>query len=210
MPDWRPWIPGLVLGLGCLFTLGLDRQRPMPLARPLDDLPLSIGDRTGVARTVSPEEQAVAGMTSYVYRWYGGAEAPFDIYVGYYDHQAQGKTIHSPRNCLPGAGWEVLLETRVPVPTAAGAATVNRYLLQNNDQRALVYYWYQGRGRVAANEYRVKWELLRDAALRGRTEEALVRVVVRLTPGTSEAMADDWARRATAFLIPALDEHLPR
>ena len=41
-----------------------------------------------------------------------------------------------------------------------------------------MYYWYQGRGRVVASEYAVKWNLLRDAALLGHTEEALVRVQV--------------------------------
>ena len=38
-----------------------------------------------------------------------------------------------------------------------------------------------------ANEYRVKWNLLRDAALLGHTEEALVRVVV---PVVGDAIAD--------------------
>jgi hypothetical protein len=45
-----------------------------------------------------------------------------------------------------------------------------------------VYYWYQGRGRIVASEYQVKWNLLRDAALLGHTEEALVRVVSYVNP----------------------------
>jgi EpsI family protein len=65
---------------------------------------------------------------------------------------------------------------------------VNRYVLKNGAARAVVYYWYQGRGRVVASEYAVKWNLLRDAALAGHTEEALVRVVVPVklpTAGTN-------------------------
>jgi len=71
----------------------------------------------------------------------------------------------------------------------------------------LVYYWYQGRGRISSNEYRVKWELLRDAALRGRSEEALVRIVLPLEG--SEAAADSLAAAAARVLIPAVDRALP-
>jgi EpsI family protein len=133
----------------------------------------------------------------------------FSIYVGYYDHQTQGKTIHSPKNCLPGSGWEALAQAERQVPTPGGRETVNRYLLQNGQERALVFYWYQGRGRVAANEYRVKWELLRDAALTGRSEEALVRIVIRLRPDRNEEQAERLATRVAGELIPSVFAVLP-
>jgi len=197
------------LSLGCVFTLAVNRQHAMPLRLPLDSIPLAIAGRAGEAGEIPPDQQAAAGMTNYLYRWYDGAEAPFDIYVGYYDQQTQGKTIHSPKNCLPGSGWEALSQATTVVSTADGPRRVNRYLLQNKDQRALVFYWYQGRGRVAASEYRVKWELLRDAAVRGRTEEALVRIVVRLNDHTTEELATEWASRVAGELIPEVSRALP-
>jgi EpsI family protein len=96
---------------------------------------------------------------------------------------------------------------------------VNRYILANGPSQALVYYWYQGRGRVAHNEYTVKWDLLRDAVSHGRSEEALVRLVVpiRRAPGyTTEAWrqrieaAESVARSAAAEMIPRLEAALPR
>ena len=129
------------------------------------------------------------------------------MYVGYYDQQTQGQTIHSPKNCLPGAGWEPLASSPLTIGIATGAVTVNRYLLQNGRQRALVLYWYQGRGRVAWDEYRVKWDLLHDAALRRRSDEALVRVVVPVS-GT-EADALRLATDAAHVLVPALYAALP-
>ena len=86
---------------------------------------------------------------------------------------------------------------------------VNRYLLSNAGERALVYYWYQGRGRVASNEYRVKWDLLRDSALRGRSEEALVRIVVPISPRMPIERADSVAGAAAVALVPAVFEALP-
>jgi EpsI family protein len=96
--------------------------------------------------------------------------------------------------------------------------TVNRYMLANGQNQALVYYWYQGRGRVAHSEYRVKWDLLRDAMRHGRTEEALVRIVVPIPKGPGSS-ASSWnervgraeavAREVAADLIPRVETALP-
>lgn len=209
MREWLNWLPGAVLALGCVFTLAVDHQQRTPLARSLDSIPMTLGGRVGVTGEIRPEEVAAAGVTNYLRRVFPAAAAQFEIYVGYYEHQTQGRSIHSPKNCLPGSGWEALLQRTTDVPGSGGGSyTVNRYLLQNKEQRALVFYWYQGRGRVAASEYRVKWELLRDAATRGRTEEALVRIVVFLDPQTTEAAAEELARRVAADLIPAVFQSL--
>jgi hypothetical protein len=60
---------------------------------------------------------------------------------------------------------------------------------------------------VEASEYRVKWDLMRDAALSGRTEEALVRIVVPITDGIEDP--DALARRIAAKLVPAVSLKLP-
>jgi EpsI family protein len=131
------------------------------------------------------------------------------VYVGYYDEQRQGKSIHSPKNCLPGDGWEPVESGAVTIATAAGSVTVNRYRVAKEGYSAIVYYWYQGRGRVAHDEFRVKFELLRDAATRGRTEEALVRVVVPIS-GDNVATADSVARDLVPTLVASMDQVLPR
>ena len=209
MNQWTRWVPALLLGCGCIMTLGVDRQRDMALAEPLDSIPLTLGGRTGRSLEIAEAERKAAGMTSYVFRVYEAGPSPLTVYVGYYDHQTQGKTIHSPKNCLPGSGWESLESAPMAVATPRGPVTVNRYLLQNKEQQALVFYWYQGRGRVASSEYQVKWELLRDAALRGRSEEALVRVVVFLNDQVDEPRAIEQATKVASELVPAVFRSLP-
>lgn len=207
------WAPPAVLTLGAILTVGIDLQRDMPLRAPLDTtVPTEIAGFVGEDLTVSKQEQRVAGMSDYLYRVYappGAAEtaAAFSVYVGYYQSQTQGRTIHSPKNCLPGAGWEALASRTTVIATPEGPVRVHRYIIQNRDQQALVLYWYQGRGRVEANEYAVKLDLLRDAALRGRTEEALVRIVVPITD--SEAAAGELAEATAAVLVPAVSAALP-
>ncbi len=115
--------------------------------------------------------------------------------------------MHSPKNCLPGGGWEPLASQTAIISTASGAATVNRYLLQRDDQQVLVLYWYQGRGRIQSNEYLVKWDLLRDSALRQRSDEALVRIVVPVTKSEEEAFRT--AARVADAVATNLAEALP-
>lgn len=209
MPRWlRPWGPAIILGVGGLLLLGVNRQRPMVLTAPLTVVPTSILGFQGVDQQIGDEERRVAGMSTYLMRSYErDSTFGFSVYVGYYEQQTQGRTIHSPRNCLPGAGWEPLSVRDEKVVLGGRTVQVRRYLLAKDKSRALVYYWYQGRGRVASSEYLVKWDLLRDAALTGRSEEALVRVVVPLTG--SETRADSVAAAVAREVIPRLDRALP-
>lgn len=203
-----PFVPAILLGVGILLLQGVDRQRAMPLRTPLSGIPTRILEHQGRDVPVSTEEQRVAGMNSYVFREYrADSVRAFSVYVGYYEHQTQGRTIHSPRNCLPGAGWEPLAVSDHEISLGAERVMVRRYVLAKDSKRALVYYWYQGRGRISSNEYKVKWELLRDAALRGRSEEALVRIVLPLEG--PEATADSLAAATARVLIPAIDRSLP-
>jgi EpsI family protein len=215
MKAWLAWVPAGLLGLGAVGVVGVDTQQRMPLVAPLESVvPTEIDGLEGRELVVSPEELRVAGVSDHLMRVYrGDAEAEasygFTVYVGYYDQQTQGRTIHSPKNCLPGSGWEALASEIVMVDTPDGPVPANRYRLQRQKtgENALVLYWYQGRGRVEANEYKVKWQLLRDAAIKKRTEEALVRIVVPITE--SEDQAFEQATRVAATVIPAVSRALP-
>ena len=177
----------------------------MPLRAPLSTIPAVIEGYSSVDAPLSKETQRVAGMSNYLSRLYG--DQAFTVYVGYYESQTQGRTIHSPKNCLPGAGWEAISSGERRLATALGQVAVNRYIITKGNARALVYYWYQGRGRISANEYRVKWELIRDASVLRRTDEALVRIVVPIT--SSETDAEALATRVAGSLIGSVNQVLP-
>ncbi len=221
MRDWQRFIPAGVLFGGCILLLSVQSQRSMALQAPLSGVPAPIAGLRAEEVIVPDDQVRIAGMTSYVNRvFYRDTLPAFAMYVGFYDAQSQGKTVHSPKNCLPGAGWEEVSKGRVTIDTPRGPAEVNRFLIANGNAQALVYYWYQGRGRIAANEYAVKWDLLRDAAISRRTDEALVRVIVPVIPegtgGASQARADaalveaeKVAREASTNLAASLERFLP-
>jgi len=209
MREWQRYLPASVLGAGCLLVgTTTTQQRQMTLAAPLESVPRALAGYPSVDRSISADERRVVGASAYLFREFSwGSQTAFTVYVGYYDHQLQGKAIHSPKNCLPGAGWEVVSAAEEQLATAAGPVPVNRYVLVNEHQRAMVYYWYQGRGRVEGNEYRVKFQLLRDAALLRRSDEALVRVVIPVE--TTDSAAAVLGRRVSAELVPEMFRVLP-
>jgi EpsI family protein len=187
MANISSFVPAIILGAG-LGLLGLthEQERPLPL-KPMSSILDTVAGFSHEPVPVDSNSQRVAGMDEFVNRVYNrvivnDTTQVFSLYVGYYTYQTQGKAIHSPRNCLPGAGWEPVESTTLPIASAPGTGSrlMNKYVLANSGNYAAVYYWYQGRGRIESNEYTVKYNLMRDAALFGRTEEALVRIVVPL------------------------------
>lgn len=206
----QAWWPSLLLGAGCLLNLSVAAQRTMELKAPLSNLPREMAGYSGEDRSIPDAEARIAAATSSIMRVYARDSATFSVYVGYYARQRQGQTIHSPKNCLPGSGWEPLASRREVVPTPDGEIRANRFLIANRSEQALVYYWYQGRGRTESNEYKVKVDLIRDAALRRRSEESLVRIVVPLPTDTAGvAVADSLARAVAVEVHHALRNILP-
>ncbi len=215
------FLPGAILLGGVLLISGVREQHVVKSVEPMSAIPARFLDLDGQDVVVADEERRIAGMTDYSMRKFGPDSSPaFSVYVAYYDRQVQGKAMHSPKNCLPGAGWDILTSTQIPAPSGTPGATVNRVLLSNKGSRALVYYWYQGRGRLEASEYVVKWNLLKDAALLGRTEESLVRIVVplpRVTANKSASeqdadviKADELSRTIAVQLETAVQRVLPK
>jgi EpsI family protein len=175
----------------------------------LTGFPLQIGDWHGAdAAPFADDVLAQLGVDDYINRIYqstaGGAVG---VYIGYYHSQRQGDTIHSPQNCLPGAGWRPIESGAQVIGTGTSAVTVNRYVIAKGLDRQVVLYWYQGRGRVVADEYTNKALLMLDAARLRRTNGGLVRLIAPVETTTTAATAE-----LTAFasaLLPSLPDYLP-
>jgi len=209
------FIPVAMLAIGGMMLAAKPDAVSMPLRSPLTALPATLDGRPSHDVEISAEEVRVSGTAAHLLREYGDTTAAaFSLYVGYHSAQSQANQMHSPRNCLPGAGWQVLTSGEAQV----GAYRVNRYLIEFKKSQALVLYWYQGRGRVTANEFRVKMNLFSDASNSGRTEEALVRLVFPLggqragsadTTGLTQESAEALGTKIAAQLIPLIDQVLP-
>jgi EpsI family protein len=155
----------------------------------------------------------VLGVDDYLSRAYFRPDgAAVGLYMGFYASQRQGDTIHSPLNCLPGAGWEPLSEGRATIANAGGPGVdivVNRYVVQKGLDRQLVLYWYQSHGRVVASEYTSRLLLIHDAIRMNRTDGSMVRVIAPIAFGDDGAKAEQLATEFVRVLFPRLTGYLP-
>lgn len=178
--------------------------------QPLRGLSYTVGTWSGQERPLSERIVQAVSVSDYTNRFYfADGIAPVQLYVGYYGSQKTGVTIHSPKNCLPGAGWEPVHAGSTTISVAGGRQiVVNEYVIQKDEYKQLVFYWYQGRGRVTASEYAAKFWMVADAISRNRTDGALVRLVTPIND--NEASARARLVDFTQGLFSQLDEIIPK
>ncbi|WP_295883585.1 VPLPA-CTERM-specific exosortase XrtD [uncultured Thiohalocapsa sp.] len=136
-----------------------------------------------------------------------------NLYVAYYATQRKGASVHSPKTCLPGGGWRLqeFSQRRLEGVSIAGQPLrVNRALIQLGEERQLVYYWFQQRGRLMTNEYAVKWFLFWDALLKNRTDGALVRLTTSVGIGEDAVAADAVLELFARSTAGSLEPYIPR
>ncbi|MGB2633595.1 MAG: exosortase C-terminal domain/associated protein EpsI [Candidatus Acidiferrum sp.] len=204
----RLWITaGLLLGSAGLLHALSHGEEIIP-REPLSELPYSVGVWKGEDLPLSPAIVAALNVTDHANRAYlDSAGVPVQLYIGYYASQRTGDTIHSPKNCLPGSGWEPIRSGTIPIKVEGRQITVNEYVIQKEQDREIVFYWYQDGGRVIASEYAAKFWMISDAISRNRTDGALVRVVTASNDGETNARRR--LIRFTQVLFPRLSDILP-
>ena len=173
--------------------------------QPLKAFPSQIGpwNQYGNDRRFDAETEKVLRADDYVARDFQLNGRIASLYVGYYATQRNGATYHSPLNCLPGAGWVMTDGGRVLIrPAGSPAFEANRYLIQNGKERALMIYWYQGRGKAVASEYWAKIYTVLDSVRQRRSDGALVRVMTPVSdsPAAAEKAAVEFASQAGSVL----------
>jgi EpsI family protein len=179
--------------------------------RNLKDFPAQIGSwrQVGDDLRFDGETEKVLRADDYLSRNLVSNGRTASFYVGYYATQRNGATYHSPLNCLPGSGWVMSDPARITItPTGGGASfEANRFVIANGRDRALMIYWYQGRGRAVASEYWGKIYTVMDSVRRRRSDGAMVRVMVPL--GNSQDEAQDTAVEIASQAASQLTEFVP-
>jgi exosortase D (VPLPA-CTERM-specific) len=178
-----------------------------PDRRDFDGIAAEFGGWQTEVRPIDPTVEEVLGAddTIVVNLTSPDGEA-FNLYLAYLNAQRDGRSWHSPRQCIPGGGWKIVDHTIVSRQTAAGKPhAFNRLLIQNGDHRQLVYYWYDQRGRKIANEFVMKFWLIADAVTRKRSDGAMVRLIAPV----SASMTLEEADRKLEAMLQRVEAFLP-
>jgi EpsI family protein len=217
----------LALLLATVFVLqsrgDTDRE---PSSEPLSRMPETIGAWTARDYPLDDDTLAVLGKGDFLNRIYTrqpstsladgsltpqhAVSSPISLFIGYFPTQRTGQTMHSPQNCLPGAGWTFDSKKYVDIQDVNGKTfKVGEYLISNGEIKQFVIYWYQAHGRSIPNEYVAKLYMVTDAIRTNRTDGAIVRVITQVQPNEPLEAAEGRAVQFTRQLAPYLPRFIP-
>jgi EpsI family protein len=175
------WLASIgLLGATLLYLQFFTSVERVLARKPLASFPVTVGGWRSVESAILEDDVLdVLKPSDYLVRRYVNSNGKtLSLYIGYWESQRKGAQMHSPKNCLPGGGWEPIEATRTHIPVLEDdqSIEVNRYLLQKGAETMIVLYWFQSQGRATSSELRAKIDLVRNAMLHHRTDGAIVRV----------------------------------
>ncbi len=176
----------LLLGTILLARL-TERRVPEDLVYPLSHIDFQLDGWTQLNdQQLDPQTLKTLDATSYLSRTFTKDGMELGVFVAFYAQQRAGESMHSPKNCLPGSGWEIWRQDSVVIPASSPPVRVNKYSIENLGNRMLMFYWYQSKDRIVASEYFGKILLARDALMTGQTAASIVRITLPDVPGAEQ------------------------
>src|SRR5579883_792430 len=171
-----------------VVTLGVskltERRFADSLATPLEDISQNIAGWSLLkAETLDERTLDILRPTSYLARVYQKNGKQLDLFIAYYAAQRAGENMHSPKNCLPGSGWDISRQGSTTIDVQGQPTRINAYAIQRVTDHALVLYWYQSKERILASEFMGKIMLVRDSIVHGHTAGLIARITVPDNPG---------------------------
>jgi EpsI family protein len=197
-----------------LFLHARSRREAVPARAPLAAFPHQLGEWSGTDVPIQQDVLDVLGAGDFLLRVYQNAalRQPYvDLFLAYFPSQRAGDTIHSPKHCLPGAGWLPVESSRVTLSVPGYAPfPANRYVIAKGTDRQLVLYWYLAHDRAVASEYWAKFYLVTDSIRLNRSDGSLIRVTTPLRPGETTDAAQARLISFAGKFSPLLDQYVPR
>lgn len=184
----------LLLGIAGAYAQVLGGRRvesgPLP---DLNGIPAQLDGWVSEDYSMSETSTDVLGADAYLHRRYesaGGAQVW--VFLAYFREQQVGSQIHSPRNCVPGSGWDVRSLARADELPGRAGQPAQQMMIERNGQRQEMLYWFRTRAGTVTGEYGLKWDLLRNSLLGRPTNAVFVRF--NASSADSAAMRDLLAR----------------
>jgi EpsI family protein len=209
------WLTVLLAVQGGVYYAAASRPELTPPVAPLASFPTEVsGWRSLGDIPIDAETLELLKADDTLNRKYlsPAANAVVFFYIAYFKTQRTGATPHSPKNCLPGSGYEPVeppATISIAVPGRAAPLVANQYVVARGEDKVVVLYWYQSHGRIIADEFSAKFWLVADAMRYRRSDTAVVKVQVPIRGGDNQAGIS----AATAFVqaaYPALAKALPQ
>ncbi len=208
----RTLIASAIMILTALGLGPISRVEDVPIKKPLSQFPMQIGEWKGFEDRFEERIYKILGVDDSILANYRSQDGhQISLYVGFYQNQREGNVIHSPKHCMPGAGWNI---THTAVEEVALAQTnpeklnVTKLKMEKDGQKIIAFYWFQSRGRFIHSEYLQKIFLVYDSMFKNRTDGSFVRLIATVKDDNEKATLNN-LKEFIGLLIPLLNEHLP-
>jgi EpsI family protein len=203
----------LLAGTGA-FLHAPSHLEVIPARKTFESFPNRSGSWQGSAINIAPDVLRTLGPGDFLARRYREDRAgapPVDLFIAYFPSQRSGDTIHSPRQCLPGAGWFPLQSSQVAVSwPGRDAIPANLSVMAKGFDRQVVLYWYWAHNRAVVSEYWAKFYLIEDSIRLRRSDGSLIRVSTELQPGENTVAAQGRLTSLLEQIMPGMEAYIPR
>jgi EpsI family protein len=210
---WRFFMVAALLAGTALVVEGRGGSEIIVPHQSLGSFPQTLGNWTGTEIPMDQEVLDVLGAGDFLLRDYRNPahNASIGLFIAYFPSQRAGDTIHSPKHCLPGAGWTPVRADRIKIDVPGlGSIPVNRYLISKGEDRQLVLYWYWAHGRAVASEYAAKFYLVTDSIRMHRSDGSLIRVTMDLAPDQNIESLEKVMAAFAGNVVSQIDNYIPR
>jgi exosortase D (VPLPA-CTERM-specific) len=194
----------VLAGLGGPIATRVARAPGVELGQSFDRFPMELGPWHGQSVYIDPKMVEATQSDAHLNADFSQpGQPPVSLWIAYYKNQKK-KGLHSPKLCLTGSGW-----TQINMGTMeiARGLLITYMLMEQMDNRMVVYYWYLQRGRWINNEYMYKFYMAFDGLFNRRTDGALIRLITPAQPDVESAR-----KRLNSFvnqLAPVLPKFIP-
>jgi len=210
MPVKNTIIASILMIAGMLFLNFINHSENILPRKPFSTFPKQIGPWSGKESRFDQKIYDILGVDDSILCHYTTPDKRrAELYVGYYQSQRKGDLIHSPKNCMPGAGWEIVKTSLIKIKTSENTKSdIIKLILQNGTHKQLMLYWFQSRGRIISSEYMQKIYLVIDSITRSRTDGSFVRLLTPIKDNNEEKALEiltDFAED----IMPVLTQYIP-
>lgn len=184
---------------------GVATAPPKPLLQAFDRFPMQLGPWRGQESLIDPDIFKVTTADTYLNANYANSSHDsVNLWIAYYEDKRRGKNFHSPYICLTGSGWRVVESQTINL---APNCPANYMLMEQADNRMVVYYWYIQGGRQVTGDYFNKFAIGMNLLFNRRSDGALIRISTNVDRDVDAAR-----KRLQSFarlLIPVLPKFIP-
>jgi EpsI family protein len=216
----------LIIQLSAFYAVAMRPER-VPVVNALSAFPNTFGRWTTWRDfPLDADTQAVLKADDVLNRFYidpsamhtcasaddaASSDTCINLFIAYFRSQRYGQAPHSPKNCLPGAGWEQVSAERpaIDVPGENHLISINNFVTEHGDQKSVSLYWYQSHQRIIASEYAAKFWSVVDSIRYHRSDTAIVRVTIPVVNGNIDAAVQTGYSFVRA-IFPSLLHQLPQ